>query len=76
MKDENVVKLTLTRSGTVTQFSHALIEKLWFDEIWHNFKTDPSKLHNLVWYNLIYHFEQRLDIPPQPDAGATTISQA
>ncbi|KAI2489453.1 hypothetical protein MHU86_25144 [Fragilaria crotonensis] len=51
------------------------VETLWFDEIWNDFTTDPSTLHHLVWYNFMYHVDQKLDIPPQLDAWATTISQ-
>ena len=77
LSDEMIYRqsITITHWHRYAILARNTIEGPWFDEIWNSFTTDPSPLHHLIWYNLMYHVDRKIDIPEKLQSWAMSISQ-
>lgn len=46
-----------------------------FEQEWNRSTENPVRIHQLIWYNYLYHIDRDMDIPPKLDSWATQISQ-
>ncbi|KAI2498103.1 hypothetical protein MHU86_16413 [Fragilaria crotonensis] len=52
-----------------------VVDGFTFDSIMEEGVIDPLKMHCLVWYQYVYHLDQKIDIPPKLQAWGATRSQ-
>ncbi|KAI2513647.1 hypothetical protein MHU86_787 [Fragilaria crotonensis] len=46
------------------------------DELWEKFETDPLQVHRSIWYNIRFHVDQEMNIPPKLNDWAVNVSRA
>ena len=47
-----------------------------FEEVWANLETDPLLLHQVIWYQFMYHMDRNIEISEKLQAWATEVSHA
>ena len=45
-----------------------------FEELWNEMETDPLSVHQVIWYQFLYHMDRKLAISPQLEKWATALS--
>ena len=45
-----------------------------FEKVWNAMETDPLSVHQVIWYQFLYHMDRKLAITPQLENWATAIS--
>ena len=45
-----------------------------FEDMWNDFENDPLSVHQIIWYQFLYHMDRRIPIPSKLELWATAVS--
>jgi hypothetical protein len=47
-----------------------------FEQFWRQFDHEPLKMHQIIWYQFMYHVDREIPMPEKLSAWAMNVSHA